>query len=55
MADDSEVLLSIIDHMSRGDSKEITAIHTRLESIISVFRHFMEVEWDSAVPLKAQS
>lgn len=55
MTDDSEVLLSIIDHMATGDSKEITAIHTRLESIISVFRHFMEVEWDSAVPLTKEA
>ncbi len=55
MSDDSEVLLSIIDHTSPSDSKDITAIHTRLESIISVFRHFMEVEWDSAVPLAKEN
>lgn len=52
MVDDSEVILSIIDNKARRDNREITAIHTRLESIISVFRHFTEVEWDSAIPLK---
>lgn len=55
MVDNAEVILSIIDPALRGDSKDITAIHTKLESIISVFRHFMEVEWDSAIPLKSLS
>ncbi len=55
MIDDSEVVLSIIDSTKGGNSKDITAIHTRLESIISVFRHFMEVEWDSAVPLTKEA
>lgn len=53
MTDDSEALLSIISDIAHGDQKDITAIHTRLESITAVFRHFMEVEWDSAIPLNA--
>ncbi len=53
MTDGSEVLLSIISDIAYGDPKNITAIYTRLDDITSVFRHFMEVEWDSAIPLKA--
>jgi HTH-type transcriptional regulator, sugar sensing transcriptional regulator len=53
MTDDSEVLLGIIGNMARINQKDITATHTRQESIIAVFRHFMEVEWDSALPLDA--
>jgi sugar-specific transcriptional regulator TrmB len=53
MTDDSEVLLSIIGDGVTGDHKDITTIHTREENIISVFRHFMEVEWDSAIAMNA--
>ena len=53
LVDDSEALISIVDGMSLG--KEITAIHTRIGSITSVLRHFMEVEWDAALPIKTHS
>jgi len=53
MTDNSEALLGIIGDIALGGHKEITAIHTRLESITSVLRHFMEVEWDSAIALNA--
>jgi hypothetical protein len=52
MVDDSEVILSIIEKVAHSDSREITAIHTCLVNVISVFRHFTELEWDSAIPLK---
>ena len=45
MVDDSEVILSIIEKAC-SDNREITAIHTCLVNVISVFRHFTELEWD---------
>ncbi|WP_174591254.1 TrmB family transcriptional regulator [Methanocella conradii] len=54
MVDDAEVLISIMGDTIPGGN-EITAIHTRMESIISVLRHFIEVEWDAALPLKHAS
>lgn len=49
MADDCEALISLMDTKLGG--KEVAAVHTRLCSIVSVLRHFSEVEWDSALPL----
>jgi sugar-specific transcriptional regulator TrmB len=51
MVDDTEVLISIVGEEILG-GKDVTAIHTRMGSIISVLRHFTEVEWDAALPLK---
>jgi len=50
MVDDEEVLINITGDMVSGD-KDITAIHTRIDSIISVLRHFMEVVWDATLPV----
>lgn len=51
MVDDREVLINITDGLKHGD-RDITAIHTRVDSIVSVLRHFIEVEWDAALPVK---
>ncbi len=51
MTDNSETLFGIIGDLAHGNNKDITAIHTRLDSITPVFRHFLEVEWDSAIPI----
>jgi HTH-type transcriptional regulator, sugar sensing transcriptional regulator len=50
MVDDEEALISMTGDVTSG-GKEITAIYTRIDSIISVLRHFMEVEWDAALPV----
>ncbi|MCD1294560.1 hypothetical protein CUJ83_06035 [Methanocella sp. CWC-04] len=51
MVDNAEVMISILDKMVQGEGKDITAVYTRMDSMISVFKHFAEVEWDSALPV----
>lgn len=51
MVDGEEVIMSIADTALCNDGRNITAMHTRIESILSVFRHFIEVEWDSSLPV----
>lgn len=50
MVDDAEVLINITGDLKPG-GRDITAIHTRMDSIRSVLRHFAEVEWDAAIPV----
>ncbi|HTY91675.1 MAG TPA: helix-turn-helix domain-containing protein [Methanocella sp.] len=52
MVDDAEVLFNITGGMRHG-IKDITAIHTRMDSITSVLRHFTEMEWDGALSIKS--
>jgi sugar-specific transcriptional regulator TrmB len=52
MIDDSEVLINVISgekDLDEYESVAVSAVYTSMENIVSVFRHFIEVEWEYAL------